>query len=152
RPPLPAVAAAAPQRGRPGGRPVGAHRGALPRRAPPDPGVAAAGLLPGRDRPAHRPAPRQRPPHPPPPGPAAGLHAAGRAEPLAMTAPASDRAGPAPLTPDAADALAGELAQEMIRAWRRGERPLPEDYLARHPELWEHPEAAADLIYEELSL
>ena len=30
--------------------------------------------------------------------------------------------------------------------------PLPEDFLARRPELGDYPEAAADLIYEELCL
>jgi serine/threonine protein kinase len=40
----------------------------------------------------------------------------------------------------------------MIQRWRRGERPLPEEFLGRHPGLWQHPEAAADLIYEELCL
>src|SRR5439155_10702013 len=35
---------------------------------------------------------------------------------------------------------------------RQGERPLTEDFLARQPELREHPEAAAELIYEELCL
>jgi serine/threonine protein kinase/tetratricopeptide (TPR) repeat protein len=56
------------------------------------------------------------------------------------------------LTREAAETLAARLVGEMIQRWRQGERPLPEDFLARHPELWEHPEAAADLIYEELSL
>jgi serine/threonine protein kinase/tetratricopeptide (TPR) repeat protein len=40
----------------------------------------------------------------------------------------------------------------MIERWRQGERPLTEDFLISHPELWEHPAAAADLIYEELCL
>src|SRR5437588_5674267 len=48
--------------------------------------------------------------------------------------------------------LAAALVAEMIERWRQGERPLPEDFLARHPQLWEYPEAAADLIYEELCL
>jgi serine/threonine protein kinase/tetratricopeptide (TPR) repeat protein len=64
-----------------------------------------------------------------------------------MTATAS-----APLSRDAAESLAANLAAEMTRRWRAGERPLPEEYLNRHPELWDHPEAAADLIYEELCL
>src|SRR5437868_7666583 len=59
---------------------------------------------------------------------------------------------PAPLTRAAAEALASELIGEMVRRWRQGERPLPEEFLARHPGLREHPEAAADLIYEELCL
>src|SRR5262245_8966259 len=56
------------------------------------------------------------------------------------------------LTRGAAEALAARLVEEMIRRWRQGERLLAEDFLARHPELWEHPEAAADLIYEEVCL
>jgi hypothetical protein len=55
---------------------------------------------------------------------------------------------PTPLTPQAAEALAATLVEEMIERWRQGERLLPEDFLARQPGLWEHPEAAADLIYE----
>src|SRR5437763_9997011 len=65
--------------------------------------------------------------------------------------PSSLRA-PARLTPEVADALAAELVGEMVQRWRQGERPLPEDFLTRHPELWDHPEAAADLIYEEFCL
>src|SRR5437763_17221238 len=67
-----------------------------------------------------------------------------------MTDPSRNR--PAPLTPDAAEVLAARLVEEMIERWRQGERLLPEEFLARHPELWAHPEAAADLIYEELCL
>jgi serine/threonine protein kinase/tetratricopeptide (TPR) repeat protein len=59
---------------------------------------------------------------------------------------------PSPLTREAAEALAAELVAEMIERWRQGDRVLPEEFLARHPELWHHPEAAADLIYEELCL
>lgn len=62
------------------------------------------------------------------------------------------RQGPAQLTAAVAETLAAELVGEMIQRWRQGGRPLPEDFLARHPELWGHPEAAADLIYEELCL
>jgi serine/threonine protein kinase len=58
----------------------------------------------------------------------------------------------APLTRDAAEALAADLVAEMTRRWRGGERPLPEEFLDRHPELKEHPESAADLIYEEFCL
>src|SRR5262245_40238434 len=73
-------------------------------------------------------------------------------ESLPMTAPTSERTGSALLTREAAEALAADLVAEMIRRWQQGERPLPEDFLERHPGLWEHPEAAADLIYEELCL
>src|SRR5437588_5740076 len=69
-----------------------------------------------------------------------------------MTIGSSDPGRPAPLSREAAAALAARLVGEMIERWRQGERPLPEDFLARHPELWDHPEAAADLIYEELCL
>jgi serine/threonine protein kinase len=50
------------------------------------------------------------------------------------------------------DSLAERLAEDMRRRWDRGERPRAEDYLDSHPELWEHPEAAAELIYEEICL
>src|SRR5438552_4396613 len=69
-----------------------------------------------------------------------------------MSASSSSWAQADSLSRESAGALAAELAGEMIRRWRQGERPLPEEFLARHPELWEHPEAAADLIYEELCL
>lgn len=48
--------------------------------------------------------------------------------------------------------LAEELAAEMSQRWRRGEYPPAEEFLDRHPELWNQPEAAADLIYEEMCL
>jgi serine/threonine protein kinase/Tfp pilus assembly protein PilF len=44
------------------------------------------------------------------------------------------------------------LAEEMTAAWRRGERPCAEDYLARYPQLTDEPEAAVQLIYEEICL
>ena len=56
------------------------------------------------------------------------------------------------LTPDAALALVEVLAEEMIERWRQGEHILPEAYLDRFPGLREHPEAAAELIYEEVNL
>jgi serine/threonine protein kinase/tetratricopeptide (TPR) repeat protein len=59
---------------------------------------------------------------------------------------------PAQSTPGEEEALAMKLVEEMIQRWQRGDRPLPEDFLARHPQLWDHPEAAADLIYEEFCL
>jgi serine/threonine protein kinase/tetratricopeptide (TPR) repeat protein len=68
-----------------------------------------------------------------------------------MTTP-SDLPRPAPLSREEAEALAARLAEEMIQRWRQGERVLPEDLLGGHPALLEHPEAAADLIYEELCL
>jgi serine/threonine protein kinase/Flp pilus assembly protein TadD len=48
--------------------------------------------------------------------------------------------------------LCDRLAAEMRQRWRQGQRVLAEDFLAEHPELREHPEAAIDLIYEELCL
>src|SRR5262245_54319955 len=60
----------------------------------------------------------------------------------------------APLSSDvvALDALAERLAEEMRQRWQAGERPTAEDYLAAHPALRQHPEGAADLIYEEVCL
>jgi hypothetical protein len=69
-----------------------------------------------------------------------------------MTASSSDGPRPTPLSREAAAGLAAELVVEMLQGWRQGERPLPEEFLAHHPELWDHPTAAADLIYEELCL
>jgi serine/threonine protein kinase/Tfp pilus assembly protein PilF len=40
----------------------------------------------------------------------------------------------------------------MGRRWRRGERPPAEEYLARHPEFTDAPEAALELIAEEIYL
>ena len=49
-------------------------------------------------------------------------------------------------------ALAERLASEMSAAWERGLRPIAETFLARHPELDDHPEAATRVIYEEICL
>src|SRR5262249_43421369 len=48
--------------------------------------------------------------------------------------------------------LATTLGKEMAERWRRGERPLVEEFLSRHPVLWGQPEVAARLIYEEICL
>jgi serine/threonine protein kinase/Flp pilus assembly protein TadD len=48
--------------------------------------------------------------------------------------------------------LVDRLAEEMVRRWRTGERPTVEDYLPLYPQLHEQPEAAIELIYEELCL
>lgn len=59
------------------------------------------------------------------------------------------------LTQDHADPvqiLAARLAGEMAAAWRRGERPRAEEFLARHAELSSCPEAAVQVIYEEICL
>ena len=69
-----------------------------------------------------------------------------------MNAPSSETVSPGRSHHQSAEELASTLAAEMIECWRNGERPLPEDFLDRQPELWDHPEAAAELIYEELCL
>jgi tetratricopeptide (TPR) repeat protein len=48
--------------------------------------------------------------------------------------------------------LVERLAGEMAARWRGGERPLTEEFLARHPELHDQPEAVAELVYEEICL
>src|SRR5207244_4231001 len=50
------------------------------------------------------------------------------------------------------DPLVERLAEEMADAWRRGQRPLAEAYLARHPELADRSEAVLRLVYEEVCL
>src|SRR5690348_2052340 len=47
---------------------------------------------------------------------------------------------------------AERLAEEMAGRWRRGERPTADEYLARLPGLRDDPEAAVELIYEEVCL
>jgi serine/threonine protein kinase len=69
-----------------------------------------------------------------------------------MTIARSQQGRSAPLTREAAEALAASLVEEMIRLWRQGRRLITEDFLTGHPQLWEHPEAVADLIYEEVCL
>src|SRR5205823_6947398 len=41
---------------------------------------------------------------------------------------------------------------DMLARWRQGQRPPAEEYLDRHPALWERPEEALELIAEELVL
>src|SRR5262245_65417716 len=48
--------------------------------------------------------------------------------------------------------LSMRLAEEMGSRWQRGERPTAEEFFDRHPELWKQPEAAMQLIYEEICL
>src|SRR5262245_62175293 len=67
-----------------------------------------------------------------------------------MSALPTDREPPAP--PARAETAAAKLVEEMVRRWRAGERPLAEDFLARHPDLAQDPEAVADLVYEEVCL
>jgi serine/threonine protein kinase/Flp pilus assembly protein TadD len=65
-----------------------------------------------------------------------------------MAPPSSDHAE----SPANLEALVEELLEDLRRRWQAGERPLVEDFLSLHPELHEHPEAAAELIYEEVCL
>src|SRR5688500_6126879 len=58
-----------------------------------------------------------------------------------------DESGPAAGAP-----LVARLAAELAERWRRGERPRAEEFFDRHPELWGRPQAAAELIYEEVCL
>jgi serine/threonine protein kinase len=44
------------------------------------------------------------------------------------------------------------LAEEMASEWRRGERPLAEEILGRHPEMADDPRALIRLVYEEYCL
>ena len=74
---------------------------------------------------------------PPARGPTAAGHGLATARGLA-----SDR--------DPPGSLATQQVEELVAAWRRGERPRAEDILARHPELGD--EAAIRLIYEEVCL
>lgn len=68
----------------------------------------------------------------------------------------SEAAGAPPLsreTPSAeVSALVEHLAEEMTRRWRKGERPLVEEYLGLHPQLPNSPEDVLELIAEELHL
>src|SRR5713226_6392457 len=50
------------------------------------------------------------------------------------------------------ESLAGRLAEEMAAAWRKGDRPSAEIFIARHAELANHSDAALRLIYEEVCL
>jgi serine/threonine protein kinase/Flp pilus assembly protein TadD len=54
--------------------------------------------------------------------------------------------------PDSILALAERLAADMARRWRKGERPRVEEYLAEYPQLRDQPEAALELISEEIYL
>jgi hypothetical protein len=52
----------------------------------------------------------------------------------------------------AALALVESLADDMAERWRRGERPVVEDYLAAHTALGEAAEAVLELLSEEIAL
>jgi eukaryotic-like serine/threonine-protein kinase len=69
------------------------------------------------------------------------------------------RVGPAPSTVSAKRPPAGpipvvveQMADEMVRRWRDGDRPVAEEFLARDSDLLDQPEAALELIAEELAL
>jgi serine/threonine protein kinase len=51
-----------------------------------------------------------------------------------------------------ANDLVATLAAEMAERWQAGDAALAEEFLARHPELSDDPEAAIQLIYEEICL
>jgi eukaryotic-like serine/threonine-protein kinase len=53
---------------------------------------------------------------------------------------------------DTEPSLVDALVADMVAAWRAGERPLAEHFLDRRPELRDCPEAALELIAEELVL
>jgi tetratricopeptide (TPR) repeat protein len=53
---------------------------------------------------------------------------------------------------DVLTALVERLADDMARRWDEGECPRTEVYLAQHPELQRQPEAALELLYEEVCL
>jgi tetratricopeptide (TPR) repeat protein len=57
-----------------------------------------------------------------------------------------------PVSPAGLDALALRLVEELAAAWHQGRRVAAEDFLSRHPELLASPQAAAQLIYEEVCL
>lgn len=50
------------------------------------------------------------------------------------------------------DVFLDSLIADMRSRWEAGERPLTEDYLAKHPSLRNHPGAIGELIYEEVCL
>src|SRR5262249_23755018 len=120
--------------------PLGEVAGADPAAAPRHPAAAAIRPDTRGDRRADRPARGQRPPGTPPPGPGGRLRRRG----VTMSSPPPESAD--------LDALAERLAADMRRSWQAGDRPVTEDYLAAHPQLRERPEAAAELIYEEVCL
>jgi serine/threonine protein kinase len=52
----------------------------------------------------------------------------------------------------AGEGLDPAFLAEMRERWKSGERPLAEEFLARQPSLLHQPEAALELIYEEICL
>ncbi len=63
---------------------------------------------------------------------------------LVLTPPPSDGTGEADLPV--------RLAREMRERWEQGDRAITEEFLAEYPELWDRPEAAVELVYEETCL
>jgi eukaryotic-like serine/threonine-protein kinase len=55
-------------------------------------------------------------------------------------------------TTEGVEDLVTRLIREMIEAWHGGDCPLVEEFLARHPALLDHAEAATRLISEEIRL
>ncbi len=55
-------------------------------------------------------------------------------------------------TSEPSRSLASQLAVEMADRWQHGERPLAEEFLARHPDLRDQPDAALRVICEEICL
>jgi len=59
----------------------------------------------------------------------------------------------APLSPsDTEPSVVDALVADLVARWRSGERPPVEALLNQRPELWDRPEAALELIAEELVL
>jgi serine/threonine protein kinase/Tfp pilus assembly protein PilF len=58
----------------------------------------------------------------------------------------------ATLTDSPSSSVVARLAEDMARRWQQGERVLVEEYISQHPELKAQPEAATELIYEEICL
>jgi serine/threonine protein kinase/Flp pilus assembly protein TadD len=59
---------------------------------------------------------------------------------------------PPPREESDAGNLAARLSREMAERWEEGDRVITEEFLAEYPELWDHPEAAIEVIYEETCL
>jgi serine/threonine protein kinase/tetratricopeptide (TPR) repeat protein len=66
--------------------------------------------------------------------------------------PLSQRSGPLTTLTVPEDPLVSALADEMGRRWRQGQRVHAELLLERHPELYQAPQRALGLIYEEICL
>lgn len=54
--------------------------------------------------------------------------------------------------PEADASVMDALVADMVARWQTGEQPLAETFLNQKPELWDRPEAALELIAEELVL